>query len=585
MKTRFTAVVIAAFIALSLSTYASADTYSNFGTAIAGSSYSQPITDAENALAVALNDENLDGIPETSLPAGLTLEAEIDPATGTRYYIRGTPLYAGDYTFILAALFSENNIQLLHCTLRVDPALPSVTSSPDIMCGINEAASVSVNASSSDGGTVGYQWYVNTVSSTEGGLAVIGAISNYYSVPTSEAGDYYYYCYVTNTNNGSSTGIYSSPIHVVVKGVSSISVATMPVVLKYSEGDALNTLGLQIEAVYSDGSTEIISDSSVLGIFPLVFEDAGEQEITISYKGKTCSFKVEVEKSKDIVEIVNMPYRTSYEVGDTVDISGLVIKVTKKGRETLISDGFNWSPRIVTAEGSRTITVILDDGNSATFNVSVAAGKKDQSIKIETLPDKLSYKVGDRLDTRGLTITVITNKDSRVINSGYSYSPTTFTEANANQAVTVRYGTFTATFTVSVEADESATPSPKPTVTPSPDQSGASLIRVTPPPTESREESGTPVIIIILAVVIALAAIAGAVIYIVMARSSKKAASEQAQSDADDVPSKEPETDTEEQAPATEDNKAETPEEEHHSSVEPEKKDYFEGLFDDDEIK
>ena len=364
------------------------------------------------------------------------------------------------------------------------------------------------------------------------------------------------------------------------------------VVLKYSEGDALNTLGLQIEAVYSDGSTEIISDTSILGIFPLVFEDAGEQDVTISYKGKTCSFKVEVEKSKDIVEIINMPYRTSYEVGDTVDITGLVIKVTKKGRETLISDGFNWSPRIVTAEGSRTITVILDDGNSATFNVSVAAGKKDQSIRIETLPDKLSYKVGDRLDTRGLTITVVTNKDSRVINSGYSYSPTTFTEANANQTVTVRYGTFTATFTVAVTSDESAAPSPKPTATPASDQSGASLIRVTPPPTESREESGTPVIIIILAVVIALAAIAGAVIYIVMARSAKKAVPEQASSENEAVPQEEPEPVTEDQEPDAEgretdaeETETDAPEPEHHSSVEPDKKDYFEGLFDDDEIK
>ena len=215
MKTRFTAVVIAVFIALSLSTSASADTYTNFGTAVAGNSYSQPITDADNAIAVALNDENMDGVPETSLPAGLTLETEIDPTAGTRYYLRGTPLYAGDYSFILAALFPDSSIQQLHCTLRVDPAMPSVTSSPDILCNINESASVSVNASSSDGGTVGYQWYVNSVPSSEGGLAVIGAISNNYSVPTSEAGDYYYYCYVTNTNNGSSTGTLSSPIHVL----------------------------------------------------------------------------------------------------------------------------------------------------------------------------------------------------------------------------------------------------------------------------------------------------------------------------------------------------------------------------------
>ncbi len=590
MKKRSTAVILAVIIALTtLCISASADTWPNFGAAVAGSSYNQPITDADGAAALVLYDENADGIPETALPAGLNLEVEIDPSTGLfRYYLRGVPLYAGDYSFVLAALFADNSFQLLHCTLRVEPAVPAVISSQDIMCGMNEEASVSVNASSPDGGTLSYQWYVNSVPTTEGGLAIIGAISNYYTVPTAEAGDSYYYCYVTNTNNGSATGVYSQVIRVLVKGVSSISVVTMPVVTQYSEGDALNTLGLQIEAMYSDGTTEVISDTSVLGIFPLVFDEAGEQDVTVSYKGKTCTFKVTVEKSKDLVEIVNMPYRTSYEVGDSVDISGLVLKVTKKGQETLVNDGFNWSPKIVTAEGSRTITVILADGNSATFNVSVAAGKKDQSIKIETLPDKLTYKVGDRLDTRGLTITVITNKDSRVINSGYSFSPTTFNEANDNQTVTVRYGTFTATFTVKVESDEPVTVSPSPAVTPVSDKSGTEFIRVTPPPAEKREESGTPVIIIILAAVIALAAIAGAVIYIVMAKSAKKkTVAEQADNaDEDPIPQQsegdvtEPETGSSE--PEAE---PEPPESEHHNSLEPDTKDYFEGLFDDDEVK
>ena len=598
MKTRSTAVLLAVIIALTtLCISASADTWPNFGTTTAGSNYNQPITDADGAVALVLYDENADGVPDTALPSGLNIESEIDPVTGPRYYLRGIPQAAGDYSFTLAALFQDSSFQLLHCTLRIDPPAPLtpvVISSQDILCNINEEASVSVNASSVDGGALGYQWYVNSVPTTEGGLAIIGAINNSYTASTTEAGDSYYYCYVTNTINGSSVGTYSPVIRVLVRGVSSVSVMTMPVVTKYSEGDALNTLGLQIEAMYSDGTTEVISDTSILGIFPLVFDEAGEQDVTVSYKGKTCSFKVEVEKSKDIVEIVNMPYRTSYEVGDSVDISGLVLKVTKKGQETLVNDGFNWSPKIVTAEGSRTITVILADGNSITFNVSVAAGKKDQSIKIETLPDKLNYKVGDRLDTRGLTITVITNKDSRVINSGYSFSPTTFTEANENQTVTVKYGTFTATFTVSVESDEPAAVTPSPTVNPSSGQTGTEFIRVTPPPAEHREENGTPVIIIILAVVIAFAAIGGAVVYIVMARSSKKAAVKEEAREKEPVQTAPSDTPEPEKVSATEASEPETteeagtedsPETVHHSGLEPDKKDYFEGLFDDDEIK
>ena len=585
MKTRFTAVLLAVFIAFSLTIYASADTWPNFGTVIAGTACNQAISDADGAIAIALHDADGDGVPETALPAGLSLAAELDPATGlSHYFLRGTPLYAGEYSFVLATLFADESSQLLHCSLHVDPALPAVLTSADVVCGIGEAASVSVDASAIDGGSIGYQWYVNTIPSTEGGLAVPGAVSSSCAVPTEEAGEHYYCCYVTNTNNGVTAGVWSSPIRVLVNGVSSISVATMPVMTKYVEGDALSTLGLQIEAVYSDGTVETISDSSVLGIFPLVFEEAGEQTVTISYRGKTCTFQVEVEKSKDLVEIVSMPSRMNYEVGDSIDITGLVLKVTKRGQETIVNSGFNWSPKIVTAEGSRPITVILEDGNSTTFNVTVAAGKKDQSIRIETLPDKLVYKVGDRLDVRGLTITVLTNKDSRVVSSGYTYSPATFTEANENQQVTVTYGNFSATFTVRVEADETAQPSPAPTAMPAPEQSAAPLIRVTPPPAETHTESGPPMIIILLAAVIALAAVAGAVIYIVMARRAKQAAAEE-EAEEEAAPEEEAEpAEAGAEAPPAEEEAPPAPEAAHHG-VEPDKTDYFEGLFDDEEKK
>ena len=95
-------------------------------------------------------------------------------------------------------------------------------------------------------------------------------------------------------------------------------------------------------------------------------------------------------------------------------------------------------------------------------------------------------------------------------------------------------------------------------------------------------------IIIILAAVIALAAIAGAVIYIVMAKSAKKKAPVEQAGDADEIPALqhseavEPEPEAE---PSGTEAEPEPAEPEHRSSLEPDKKDYFEGLFDDDEIK
>lgn len=57
-----------------------------------------------------------------------------------------------------------------------------------------------VSAEIKDGGTLSYQWYVNTEDSTEGGTPVEGATEKTFYAPTDKVGVFYYYCVVTNTN-------------------------------------------------------------------------------------------------------------------------------------------------------------------------------------------------------------------------------------------------------------------------------------------------------------------------------------------------------------------------------------------------
>ena len=68
----------------------------------------------------------------------------------------------------------------------------------------NTAAPLRVTASVSDGGTLSYQWYSNTVNETTSGTAVSGVIDSgktesTYTPPTTAEGTTYYYCVVTNT--------------------------------------------------------------------------------------------------------------------------------------------------------------------------------------------------------------------------------------------------------------------------------------------------------------------------------------------------------------------------------------------------
>jgi hypothetical protein len=65
----------------------------------------------------------------------------------------------------------------------------------------NATASLRVTVGISDGGTLSYQWYSNTIESNEGGTAIPSATSAIYTVPTGVVGNFYYYVAVTNTNN------------------------------------------------------------------------------------------------------------------------------------------------------------------------------------------------------------------------------------------------------------------------------------------------------------------------------------------------------------------------------------------------
>lgn len=74
-------------------------------------------------------------------------------------------------------------------------------------------AELTVTASVSDGGTLSYQWYRNTIDSTTGGTEISGATSKSYMPPTDQVGTVYYYCTVTNTNpnaNGNKTAAATS---------------------------------------------------------------------------------------------------------------------------------------------------------------------------------------------------------------------------------------------------------------------------------------------------------------------------------------------------------------------------------------
>jgi hypothetical protein len=65
-----------------------------------------------------------------------------------------------------------------------------------------DVPALSVTAVGRDGGSLSYQWFVNTRNSNSGGIIISGAVSADFTPATSIPGTIYYYAVVTNTNPG-----------------------------------------------------------------------------------------------------------------------------------------------------------------------------------------------------------------------------------------------------------------------------------------------------------------------------------------------------------------------------------------------
>ena len=474
----------------------------NLGKAPAGKYLDQLVGTTESGTASCVGG---------TLPAGCSVVTE-QKSSGACHYLRGTPMSAGVYEFTLSVK-DDSSAQLatLTCSLTVTPAEPSVTVSSNVSCFLGDAATVSVRATVADSGSLSFRWFSSPYNSTANGTFIEGATGSSLQVSTSAVGTNYYYCEVTNTNNGSSTSVLSPTIQVSVSEpvLSSISINAMPAAREYKVGDRLNTSGLEIIVKYSNGTSVIVS--SGFDVSPTTLNTAGTQNITVSYLGKTCTFPVLVTEAEQVVEsilIVSEPTKREYTVGEWLDTSGLKLRIQTNKSTFDVTTGFSCTPMLLEKEGRQQITVNYGS-KSAAFTVNVLpAEEKIESISVKNMPTKLSYSAGDRLDISGMVLEVTMNTGkTEEVSTGFSCTPMLL-EKEGRQQITVSYRGKTCTFELVVSAAAEQTPAPEESAEP------VETPQVTPKPDIPREShTGALVVVIVIAAAVALAAL-GAYVFV-----------------------------------------------------------------------
>lgn len=397
-----------------------------------------------------------------TMPSGLNL-SQLNREDGLHVCVSGTPSAPGDYNFIIKiyvpavdtgeGIIPEAQELYYQCSMSVLPAAPEVSVSSAVSASLGDNVTVSVSVNASAGCSISYQWYANSSESNSGGTALSCENSSSLKVSTSEIGTKYYYCVVNSEYSGVTRTVTSGVIPVTVdkESISSISIASLPTRRSYTVGEKLDTSGLILKITYVGGREEEISSGFSVNVSEL--KTACTQLVKVSYEGYTCSFEVDVSEPEEIIDsisIVSKPSVTVYNAGDTLNTSGLKIRVFSNLGYTDISTGFTCSPTLLDRPGQQVITVSLE-GCTCTFIVTVnEAVELINSISVKTMPIKTEYFVGDRFDSLGMVLTVRSNLGTKEVSSGYTCSPSAFTSAGT-QTVTVSYKNVSCTLTVNVK--------------------------------------------------------------------------------------------------------------------------------------
>jgi hypothetical protein len=158
---------------------------------------------------------------------------------------------------------------------------------------------------------------------------------------------------------------------VSVAALTGIVVTSPPDNTVYFTGEDLDLLGLVVMGTWDGvGEKTVIVTQENLASFDK--NRAGEQDVFVTYQGKTASFPVTFVAMQSMV-ISQPPEKLNYENGEYLDLTGLTVQGTRMGATSI--EMVDISRLKITGyerfkEGNQTITITLG-GKSATFRVTV----------------------------------------------------------------------------------------------------------------------------------------------------------------------------------------------------------------------
>ncbi len=239
------------------------------------------------------------------------------------------------------------------------------------------------------------------------------------------------------------------PAKPAARTLTGIEITHGPNRTEYLEGDEkINVSGLEVSAVYSDGTYEILdpTEYTVSGYSP----EPGTHTVTVKYLDYTDTFEITV-KPKTLTEIAvtKMPDKTEYIEGTEFDDAGMELTLTHdNGTSETVRDG--WDIEYSFDKIGKSEVTVIYEGMKTTLEVTVIE-KSLVSIAVTKMPDKTEYIEGTEFDDAGMELTLTyDNGTTETVKGGWDIEYS-FDKIGKSE-VTVTYGGKTTTLTVKVTA-------------------------------------------------------------------------------------------------------------------------------------
>ena len=178
----------------------------------------------------------------------------------------------------------------------------------------------------------------------------------------------------------------------------------------YTEGETLDPAGLVLELKYSDGSTAAAAyteeTAADFTFTPALDQQltTGDTEVTVEYAGKTTAFNINVQPAAVTiasVEVAAAPDKAEYTEGETLDPTGLVLRVIYSdgsdgtiGYNAETAEWFEFTPALGTAL-TADIKEVAVTYQHHTANFAVTVNEKDPGTDPDPEPGDPGTKPED----------------------------------------------------------------------------------------------------------------------------------------------------------------------------------------------